>query len=289
MSYTEQIFNYTKELTPGMYWISVIEDGKSSTMRVSNGNKTNDCYSVSKAFTVTALGILFDEGKLSTDEKIVDIFKDELPEGMDPKWNDVTVHMVMRHQWGSAGGFLDIDSEDVNSYPEKYGTRNDFLKIVLSSKLPLTPGNEERYSDAAYYLLSRVVTKKSGENLYSFLLKRMFNPMEFEETAWSTCPMGYSMGATGLFIRSGDIAKLGQLYLDKGVYKGQRIISEKWCDIVLERGYEIRKCSDTGYCKGGMFGQIIYIDPTRKLSVAWLSFDATGCSSQMQNFLKDLK
>ena len=58
---------------------------------------------------------------------------------------------------------------------------------------------------------------------------------------------------------------------------------------MLERGYEIRKCSDTGYCKGGMFGQIVYIDPTRKLSVAWLSFDATGCSSQMQNFLKDLK
>lgn len=288
MSYTEKIFEYAKELTPGMYWISVIESGKASTMRVSGANKTNDCYSVSKVFTVTALGMLFDDGLLDTNEKIVDIFKDELPDGIDPKWNDVTIHMVMLHRWGIANGFLDIDSEDINSYEEKYCTRNDFLKIVLSSPLPLTPGDEERYSDAAYYLLSRVVSKKCGKKLYDLLNERLFNPMEFEETAWSACPMGYSMGATGLFIRSGDIAKLGQLYLDKGIYKGKRIISEKWCDIALERGYELNKIGDGRYCKGGFLGQMLYVDVPRDLSVSWLCVDENGVSTRMMDFIKSM-
>lgn len=289
LSYTDQILNYTKEWGRWIYWITVIENEKSSTLCVTNASKTNDCYSISKIFTVTALGMLFDHGNLDTDEKIVDIFKDELPDGMDIKWNDVTVHQVMCHKWGIEKGFLDIDVEDINTYRDRFGIRNDFLKIILSCPLPMTPGGKEVYSDAAYYLLSRVVAKKSGENLYDFLRKRLFNPLNFEETAWSCCPMGYSMGATGLFIRTGDIAKLGQLYMNKGMYKGQRILSETWCNLVLERGYELRKCNQTGYCKGGMYGQILYIDSSRNLSVAWQGYDKEGASAKMTDFLNTLR
>ena len=288
MSYTDKIFKYAKKLSPQMYRITVIECGKTSDLCVTPSNKTNDCYSVSKFFTVTALGMLYDSGILDLNERIIDIFKDELIENMDEKWNTVTVHMAMRHEWGIGGGFLDIDTEDINSYTKRFGTRNDFLKIILSHELPLTPGKEEVYSDAAYYLLSRVVEKKSGENLYTFLQKRLFNPLEFEETAWSCCTTGHSMGATGLFIRTTDIAKLGQLYLDKGMYGKQRIISEKWCDIVLENGYELRKCNADGYCKGGMYGQAIYIDPRRRLSVAWEGYDTVGASRKMIEYLERL-
>lgn len=70
---------------------------------------------------------------LSPDEKPVDIFKDQLPDGIDPKWEQVTLDHLIRHRWGIGQGFLDIDTEDINTFDRKYGTGNDFLKIVFFS------------------------------------------------------------------------------------------------------------------------------------------------------------
>ena len=209
----------------GLSWITVIENGETSTLSVTPASKTLDCYSVSKVFTVTALGLLYDDGMLSTDERVTDILSGSLPDGMDERWESVTVDDVIRHRWGIDHGFLDIDVEDIEEYERLYGTRDDFLRIVLSARLPLKVGSKYVYSDAAYYLLSRIITVKTGISLTELLRKRLFTPMHFEETAWSRCPLGYTMGATGLFIRSADIAKLGQLYIDGGVYGGERYLS----------------------------------------------------------------
>lgn len=289
MTYTDRIFEAARRES-GLSWITVIENGESSTLSVKPACKTLDCYSVSKAFTVSAIGMLCDDGLLDTEERIVDIFKDVLPQNMDPRWEKVTVHDVMRHRWGIDHGFLDVDVEDISEYEKLYGTRNDFLRIVLSARLPLEVGAEENmvYSDAAYYLLSRVVTEKTGVSLYELLRSRMFTPMEFEETAWSQCPMGYTMGATGLFIRSADIAKLGQLYIDGGVYRGRRCLSEAWCRTVLERGYELAQVAPDVYAKGGLYGQIVMLDTRRRLSVAWLGYDTDGYSDRLQSIVRNL-
>ena len=109
MIYTEKIIDFAKNNANGMYWISVVEDGVKTTEQISPSNKTNNSYSVAKIFTVTAIGMLVDEKKLSTEEKVVDIFKDDLVPDMDKKWHSVTVDMVMRHSFGLSHGFLDID------------------------------------------------------------------------------------------------------------------------------------------------------------------------------------
>lgn len=290
MTYTEKIFAKAHE-EKGLYSVTVVENGISRTEEITPANKTNNCYSVAKAFTVTALGLLHDDGLLSTDERPTDIFKDELPEKISPKWEVITLDNVMRHRWGLENGFLDIDSEDLSTYKEKYGTRNDFLKIVFSADLPLTPGDEDSrtYSDAAYYLLSRVVTKKTGKTLFDFMRERLFTPLEFEEAAWSTCPMGYSMGATGLYLRTPDMAKLGMLYLNKGMYNGVRCLSEKWCDTVIERGYELRRNTPTSFSKGGMHGQQLFVDDTKGIVVAWLGYDTDGYVGRMFDFLAALE
>ena len=287
MKYTDRILDFASTQANRIYHISVIENGVSTSLCVTPSNKTNDCYSVSKLFTVTAIGLLYDEGKLNTNEKIADILSDTLPSTIDPKWNQITVHDVLLHRWGIDQGFLDIDCEDINYYPRIYGERNDFLKIIFSKHLPKTPGESECYSDAAYYLLSRIVSKKAGETLYEYLRKRLFLPLCFEETAWSTCPMGYPMGATGLFLRCGDMAKLGSLYLQGGLYNGNRILSKEWCETVLQAGYELRKCGGNGYAKGGMYGQRLYICPEKDLVVAWLGYDENG-NQQMLEYIQNL-
>lgn len=288
MSYTQRILDRASR-EKGIYQITVVEDGISVTESITPANRTNNCYSVSKVFTVTALGMLYDDGLLSPDEKPINIFKDQLPDRINPRWEQITLDHLIRHRWGIGQGFLDIDAEDVNTFEGKYGTRNDFLKIVLSTDLPNAPGDEGAngavYSDAAYYLLSRVVSKKTGKTLFDFMRERLFVPCAFQEFAWSSCPMGYSMGATGLYIRTPDMAKLGRIYLDGGVFGGKRFISKEWCDIVFERGYELKEIAPGCHAKGGMCGQMLLVDRNRRAVVAWLGYDSDGYSERMRRFI----
>jgi len=80
------------------------------------------------------------------------------------------------------------------------------------------------------------------------------------------------MGATGLYVYTEDLAKLGQLYLNRGVYDGKRIISEEWVDIVEKQEYEFGKTAGGGHVKGGAFGQILAYYPKKNRVVAYHSY-----------------
>ena len=290
MNLTEKIFDFARRDSDGLYSISVIEGGEINTLKRVPSNNANNTYSVSKAFTVTALGILYDEGKLCTDEHITDIFSDEMPDGYDPVWDRVTVDNVIKHSTGiDIPGFINVNVDDLSEYEDKYGTRTDFLSILLSQKLPYEPGTYHCYTDAAYYLLSRLVTKKSGERLDDFLNKRLFVPLDFSEIAWEKCPQGYPLGGTGLFLRAADVAKLGQTYLCGGVYDGKRIFSEEWCNTVKEREYEFSKCSEFGHGKGGYCGQFVYFNTKLGIAVGWEGYDTSDYGARLCDFLKNLE
>ncbi len=249
-----------------VFSIATIErDSTLAEMQVQTANACQNSYSVAKAFCVTAVGMLYDRGLLSTDDLVCDILKDELPEGMDERWRTATVDMALSHQLGLPGGFLDIDCPGV----EAFGT--DYLRYMFLAPLICAPGETRCYTDGAYYLISRIVEKVSGEPLDNFLWHELFTPLGFREIAWSHCPMGHPMGATGLYIRTGDMVKLGAVYLNGGEWKGHRFLSEKWVDIVLTRGYELRIIDEkTGaYGKGGMHGQKLMVLPQKRRVVAY--------------------
>lgn len=238
------------------------------TQCVVPANPCCNGYSVSKAFTVTAVGMLYDQGLLTPQTRLLDVLTDNLPCRMDPHWEEVTVHDLMLHQVGFGQGMLDIDAEDASQYPS-----TDYLHMVLSSPLPHRPGTVYQYTDAAYYLLSRIIHRLSGKDLASLMRPALMDTMRFKELAWSTCPQGYSMGATGLYLRTEDTVKLGILYLNGGEWKGTRIISEEWVNTVLENGYEFKKSGNGWYAKGGMRGQMLAFHPARGIAVAWHSYD----------------
>lgn len=259
-----------KRLGYNTYRIAELHDGKIYSMDLLPASACLNSYSVAKAFTVTAAGLLFDKGCLAVDEKIIDIFRDEFPPKYDHRWDRMTIDHVMRHKGGFSGGFLDIDAQAI----ETYGT-DDFLQYMFHTELENEPGTVWNYSDGAFYLMSRVISKKTGRLMDELMWCEIFYPMEFQEVAWSKCPMGYPMGATGLYIRTQDMVKLGALYMNGGIYEGKRLLSEAWVRKVLERGYEM--CSAgvaDAYGKGGMCGQMLLVFPSAKRVVAWHSFDS---------------
>ena len=248
-----------------------VDGSKIETLEHIPANRCQNTYSVAKLFTATAIGMLWDRGLLRLDEKICDIFRDELPDGTDERWEMNTVETVLTHRAGLPGGFMDIDCAPMQQF-----TR-DYLGYLFTHPLAYTPDTESRYSDSASYLLSRVVSKITGQKLDDFLWENLLWDMEFAEMAWSCCPQGYPMGATGLHIHSEDMVKLGILYLHKGVYNGKRYLSEEWCNLTLENCYSIDwDETHSVYFKGGMYGQKLLVAPAQNRVIAMQAFGANS-------------
>ncbi len=252
-------------------------------LEIQQCNACNNIYSVSKVFTVTAIGMLVDRGLLETSEFVSDILKDELPENYDEHWNITTVDMLLRHRVGIPGGALDIDCFDASKFCD------DYLEEVVTLPWNIEPDTERRYTDGAFYVLSRIAAKRAGKPMQVFLWENLFLPLGFKEVAWSCCPKGHAMGATGLYIRSDDMVKLGAVYLENGLWKGKRIISEEWVKTVLERKYELSPVRDTGaYCKGGMRGQNLMIIPSQSRVVGWIGH-RRGDGADFNKFIFEYK
>ena len=267
-----------------LYSIAVMDKNGLHKCIIHPANRCNNSYSVAKAFTMTAIGMLWDKGLIRTEDKIYDIFKDEFPENSDPKWKAVTVDHVLRHSAGFGSGFLDIDVERIS----EYGT-DDFLQIVLSHPLQYGPGEKWVYSDAAFYLLSRVVSKISGQKLDDFLAPALFGTLGFQELAWSKCPHGYPMGATGLYISSADMVKLGYAYACGGEYNGKTVVSSDWVKLALSRGYEFGQYKDSGvYAKGGMNGQMLAFSTKKRVACAWHGFEQQKDVGVLLKYFKTL-
>jgi len=130
-------------------------------------------YSVAKAFVVTAIGLLADEGKLRVEERVTDILG-ERP-GMDPRWRDVTVDMALTHRLGLPQNCLDIDCQDARLFGR------DYLSYVFSVSLEQNPGEERVYTDAAYYLLARIAEEKAGMPADVYLWERLLYDLGFAE------------------------------------------------------------------------------------------------------------
>ena len=250
----------------------IIGDEPPETIRITENNASQNIYSVSKMFTVTAIGILCDRGLLSTEDTVTKILGDECPDGYDPNWSETTVDMLMRHRVGYPGGF-DTDVFDASEYDP------DYLKEIMLKKWTCPPDTEKRYNDAVYYILSRIVNKVSGKPLFPFCWENIFLPLAFKEAAWSCCPKGHAIGATGLYIRVEDMTKLGAVYLNKGEYREKRIVSEEWVKKVLEREYEFAPNGiKDSYNKGGMNGQNLLVIPCENRVVGWQGYDTrTDC------------
>lgn len=231
-------------------------------------NPNCNCYSVAKAFTVTAIGLLYDKKLLTPNMFITDILKKYIPKDIDEKWFKVTIHDILLHKVGFGCGMLDIDCEDASLYET-----TDYLKKVFKTKLKYEPGTVSQYTDAAYYLLSRVVGELAGMDLSDLLRPILMDKMRFKEVAWSKCPFGYSIGATGLYIRTEDMVKLGILYINNGVWKNERILSEEWINLVLSNGYEFKHIKNGWYGKGGMRGQFLIFNKDAKKAIACHSYD----------------
>lgn len=220
MRLIEKMARDIRESGANIFDLVLVEDGNWEREIIRPVSPCQDCYSVTKNFIATGIGMLIDRGRLSLDDPIVKFFGEELPEQTDEKLSRVTVRNLLNQTSGHDQGFL--FEEDRFTHGE------DWLRYTLSQPICYEPGTHFTYSNATYQLLSCIIHRVTGLTAEQFLRGELFVPLDIQDYAWSSCPMGETQGGTGLYLSTWDMAKLGVLYLNQGMYGGRRLLSEEW-------------------------------------------------------------
>lgn len=202
--------------TLNMHSILILKDGKMIAEAEFADQSTSVwkyTFSACKSITALAIGFLYDEGKLLPEEKLTEIFEEVIPPLTRIAIRDLTVEHLLTMTTGAS--FNEIMAMTDTNWVKEYfcGT--------------FSPGNFF-YNSLNTYILSAIVKKKTGEQLSDYLRPRLFDPLGIDNYYWEKCPMGTDKGGWGLYMLPEDMAKIGWLVMQNGIWNGRRLLSEEW-------------------------------------------------------------
>ncbi len=240
-----------------------------------SADKPHVLHSLSKSFTSTAVGLAIAEGKLKLDDHLLQFFPGDAPPDPSDNLKAVTVRDLLTMSGG----------HDTEPKADKSGPS---VKTFLAHPFVHQPGTHFQYNTMGTYTLSAIVTKVTGQTVLDYLEPRLFEPLGIENPRWDASPEGYSLGGYGLYLRTEDIAKFGQLYLQKGRWNGRQLIPELWVEQATSRqvpndkeghsrmgpdwlqGYcfQFWRCTHNAFRGDGAAGQLCVVMPDQDAVVA---------------------
>ncbi len=227
-------------------------------------------HSLCKSLTGLAVGILEGEGRLDLDARAYSFFDRARLPLLGLRARAITV----RHLLTMSSGVLFNEAGSV--------TDEDWIRAFFDSIPAFEPGSRFLYNSMNTYLLGAIVRQVAGESLLAFLTPRVLEPLGFGSCHWETCPAGLEKGGMGLYLLPEDMAKLGQLYLNRGRWQGMQLVPEDWCTRAVsaqietpdsvglyDYGYQVwvRKGANF-FALNGMFGQNVLVFPQSGIVVA---------------------
>lgn len=233
-------------------------------------------YSHSKSFTSLMVGIAIDEGILSLETRMVDVFKKQLDEETYLRLYNIKVKHLLTMSSGFDKAFLMTPERKSGvGYP-------DYLAFMLSRELKHKPGSKFCYSNGDTYLLSRIVQQVYNKQFTQLCYEKIFSQLDIGLPMWGADPLGHCIAASELCLNVEDMNKLGILFLNKGIYNGKRIVSEEYVDLCSiaqiktdegawgDYSYQFWMVPNTDiYRADGAYGQITFIFPSLNLALSF--------------------
>lgn len=245
-------------------------------------------YSLSKSFTSTAVGLAVSEGKLSLDDSVLKFFPDDAPKDPSGPLKEMRVRDLLRMSTG-------------HQTEPPWNDEQPWAKSFLHHPVPFKPGAHFQYNTPATYMQSAIVQKATGQTVLDYLRPRLFDPLGIPKPEWGTSPQGISIGGYGLSVRTEDIARFGQLYLQKGKWDGKQLIPESWVHEATKLqtgngsnpqsdwdqgyGYQFWRSRHGAFRGDGAFGQYCIVMPEQDAVVAITS--GTKDMQQVLNLVWD--
>jgi CubicO group peptidase (beta-lactamase class C family) len=195
----------------GVYAIHVHRaDGPPVVHRMRSDDRVN-LYSVSKGFTAVALGLAEAEGRLTLQDRLLDHFPELRPVAADGFETVTLLHLVTMTSGSSHLWFADQPI-----------LVPDLLAEIVAAPMVAEPGARFTYTGSGPYAISRVIARATGATLRDFLLPRLFGPLDLPHPPWHACPLGYPLGESDLFLRTGELARFALLLLREGRWVDDR-------------------------------------------------------------------
>ena len=236
-----------------------------------SADKPHVLHSLSKSFCSTAVGLAVADGKLSIDDPVLKFFPEDAPEKPSDKLKQMRVRDLLTMSTGH-------ESEP------KFTAETPWVQSFLAHPVPHKPGAHFQYNSPATYMQSAIVQKVTGQTVLEYLKPRLFDPLGIENPEWMKSPQGVSTGGWGLMIRTEDIAKFGQLYLQKGKWDGKQLVPEAWVEQATAKqvsngsdpardwdqgyGFQFWRCRHGAYRGDGAFGQFCVVLPEQDAVIA---------------------
>lgn len=235
-------------------------------------------HSLSKSFASTAVGLAVAEGRLSVDDEVLKFFPDEAPAEPSGNLKAMRVSDLLRMATGHQTEAPLWRGDPATPVTESW------VKRFLAHPVPFKPGTHFMYNSPATYMLSAIVQKVTGQSMLEYLRPRLLDPLGFEDPSWLADPRGISIGAFGFFARTEEIAKFGQLYLQRGHWRGKQLLPASWVEQATARqtssgsspqsdwdqgyGYQFWRSRHNSYRGDGAFGQYCLVLPEQDAVVA---------------------
>lgn len=239
-------------------------------------------WSLAKGFTSCGVGLALEEGLLSLDERVVDIFPEEVGRDTDENLKKVTLWHLLTMTSGLEKPLFFGDERECKE-------TKDWIHHFFQAKFTHEPGTSWLYSNFNTYMAACAVEKRAGMNLFDYMKPRFFDRIGWLSPTWTSCPMGHTAAANGLML---DIDELS-LYGDVILHYGKGIVPETYMkeatrvqvdNSVLRQednknfagygyGYQFLKNPGDGFRSEGRYGQQCIALPSRDVVVSVMSFD----------------
>ena len=233
-------------------------------------------FSLTKSFTATAAGLAIAAGLLSLDDAVLSFFPEDAPGQVSAN----LAAMQIRHLLSMSTGHEQdttarlFERQDGNS-----------AKAFLSLPVERVPGTHFVYNSGASHIVSAILQKVTGMKLRDYLQPRLFTPLGIQDPLWETDAQGVNMGGWGLRLKTDEIGRFGQLYLQKGVWNGVRLLPEGWTEEATAfhisngdrpdsnwsqgYGFQFWRCRHGAYRGDGAFGQFCVVLPEQDAVLAF--------------------
>lgn len=288
--------------------LAIVRNGKLVHHSYHNGYKQDslhDVRSVTKSVVGLLLGVALEEGGIGSLDDPVDVYLPDDEFSLTEDQRNITIHHLMN----MSGGF-EWNETNGNAYNE-WALSEDPMQFLLDKTIVTTPGSTYNYNSAAVHLLGVVLANATGMSIKGYAQSVLFDKIDIPQAQWESVDETYFNGGSGIRLRTLDMARIGQMVLDGGIYKGASVVPEEWINFLTTPAYNWRLDygffreytygnlwwvheyeGEINYLAWGYGGQFIYISPARNLVVAtttnWVALSTIGGPSTYEQQAFDL-
>ena len=261
-------------------------------------------FSGSKSVMALGVGCAIAEGYFSYQDKLVDLLSDRVPAKRTEGFDDITVEHLLTMSTGhdlcpvfvaEAEYTAELEARGESVQPELEanrfsGSSSRWFDCFFERPLAYKPGEYFFYNNGASYMLALILEKKTGMSVVDYMQPRIFTPLGINNVAWSRDPDGHCLGAVGLQLSAEEYAKIGQLYLNRGVWEGKQLVPAEYIDAATTKhidnardingpenscgyGYQVWMSTyPSSYRLDGMFSQICIVIPKLDAVITVISY-----------------